>query len=109
MCFPLIQLSFPAQAVTGPRWDRKLLIKAGALYFIPILGGIAAAFGLTALAGQLMGYGWREAILFVSLPIMGGSMPLMKSEMSLVVSSGNTPRYMMTAAPKMATKEPPPR
>lgn len=52
--------------------DRKLLIKAGALYFIPILGGIAAAFGLTALAGQLMGYGWREAILFVSLPIMGG-------------------------------------
>ena len=52
--------------------DRKLLIKAGILYFIPILGGIAVAFGLTALVGQLMGYGWREAILFIALPIMGG-------------------------------------
>ncbi len=52
--------------------DRKLLIKAGALYFVPILGGIALAFGLTAITGQIMGYGWRQAILFVSLPIMGG-------------------------------------
>ena len=52
--------------------DRKLLIKAGVLYFIPIVGGIALAFGLTAVVGQLLGYGWREAILFVSLPIMGG-------------------------------------
>jgi Na+/citrate or Na+/malate symporter len=52
--------------------NRKLLIRAGALYFIPIAGGIIFAFSLTGIIGQLMGYGWREAILFISLPIMGG-------------------------------------
>lgn len=52
--------------------DRKLLIKAGALYFVPIVGGIAVAFGLTGMVGALVGYGWRESILFISLPIMGG-------------------------------------
>lgn len=52
--------------------DRKLLIKAGALYFIPILCGIVLAFGLTGAVGQMMGYGWKKAILFIALPIMGG-------------------------------------
>lgn len=52
--------------------DRKLLIKAGVLYLVPLMAGIVCAFGLTALAGMVTGYGWREAILFVALPIMGG-------------------------------------
>ncbi len=52
--------------------NRKVLIKAGSLYFIPIVSGIALAFLFTALAGELLGFGWKEAILFVSLPIMGG-------------------------------------
>ncbi len=52
--------------------DRKVLIRAGALYFIPILAGIAIAFSATAVIGAVMGFGWRQAILFVALPIMGG-------------------------------------
>jgi Na+/citrate or Na+/malate symporter len=52
--------------------DRKLLIKAGSLYLIPILGGLATAFGLTALGGALMGYGAVKAVMMVALPIMGG-------------------------------------
>lgn len=52
--------------------DRKLLIRAGKLYFIPVIAGIIFAFGFAALGGWLMGYGWREAILYVALPIMGG-------------------------------------
>lgn len=52
--------------------DRKLLIKAGSRYFFPILGGIFCAFALTGVIGAISGYGWRESILFVSLPIMGG-------------------------------------
>jgi Na+/citrate or Na+/malate symporter len=52
--------------------DRKILIKAGKLYFIPILSGIFIAFSLTGIIGQIMGYGWREAIMFIALPIMGG-------------------------------------
>ena len=52
--------------------DRDLLIKAGTRYFVPIIGGIVLAFGLTAVVGAIAGYGWREAILFVALPIMGG-------------------------------------
>ena len=52
--------------------DRKLLIKAGSRFFIPLLGGIITAFALTGLIGQIFGYGWREAILFISLPVMGG-------------------------------------
>ena len=52
--------------------DRRLLIRAGILYFIPITAGIIVAFTVTGVIGFLMGFGWREAILFVALPIMGG-------------------------------------
>ncbi len=52
--------------------DRKLLIKAGIRYFLPVLAAIFGAFALTGLAGLVSGYGWRQAILFVALPIMGG-------------------------------------
>ena len=51
---------------------RKLLIRAGLLYFIPLVSGIIVAFASAGLVGQLAGYGWRKAILFVALPIMGG-------------------------------------
>lgn len=52
--------------------DRKVLIKAGTRYFIPILCGILGAYGLGALVGVLMGQDWRETLLFVAGPIMGG-------------------------------------
>lgn len=52
--------------------DRKVLIRVGSVYLIPVLGGILLAFALTGLVGQLLGYGWQKAILFIALPIMGG-------------------------------------
>lgn len=52
--------------------DRRVLIKAGSLYLIPIIGGLLAAFGLAALGGFLMGFGALKAIMMISLPIMGG-------------------------------------
>ena len=54
--------------------DKKLLLRAALRYFPVILGGVVAALGLTALVGGLMGYGAKEAALYVALPIMGGGM-----------------------------------
>lgn len=54
--------------------DRKLLIQASLRYLPVIVGGVIVAFGLTGLVGALMGYGAKEAILYISLPIMGGGM-----------------------------------
>ncbi len=54
--------------------DRKLLIKASVRYLPAILGGVAVALGLTGLVGGLMGYGMKQAILYIAVPIMGGGM-----------------------------------
>lgn len=52
--------------------DRNLLIKAGTRYFFPVVAGIITAFLFTGIVGQILGYGWRESVLFIALPIMGG-------------------------------------
>lgn len=54
--------------------DRKLLIRASARYLPVIVGGVVVSFGLTGIVGMMMGYGAKEAILYVALPIMGGGM-----------------------------------
>ncbi|QXM06544.1 2-hydroxycarboxylate transporter family protein [Crassaminicella indica] len=54
--------------------DRKLLISAAIRYLPVILGGVIAALGLTGIIGMIMGYGAKEAILYVAIPIMGGGM-----------------------------------
>jgi len=54
--------------------NRKLLIQASARYLPVILGGVAVAIGLVGLVGGLMGYGAKEAIFYVAIPIMGGGM-----------------------------------
>ncbi|MGB7606107.1 MAG: 2-hydroxycarboxylate transporter family protein [Lutisporaceae bacterium] len=54
--------------------NRTLLIKASIRYLPAILGGVIAALGLVALGGALMGYGAKEAILYIGIPIMGGGM-----------------------------------
>lgn len=68
--------------------DRDLLIKAAIRYLPVIIGGIIAAFGLTALVGALMGYGAREAILYISLPIMGGGMGAGAVPLAQIYSTG---------------------
>lgn len=54
--------------------SRKLLIKAAIRYMPAILGGVIVALGLVGLGGAIMGYGAKEAILYIGIPIMGGGM-----------------------------------
>ena len=83
--------------------DRKLLIKAGTRYFVPIVGGIICAFGLAGIVGGVTGYGVRESILFIALPIMGGgtsagAVPTsMAYEAALIHDSGYYLALMMPA------------
>lgn len=54
--------------------NRKLLIKAAIRYLPAILGGVIVALTLVGIGGALMGYGAKEAILYIGIPIMGGGM-----------------------------------
>lgn len=54
--------------------SRELLIKASARYVPAILGGVVASLGLVSIVGALIGYGWKEALFFIGIPIMGGGM-----------------------------------
>jgi len=54
--------------------SRKILINASIRYLPAIIGGVICALGFAFIAGSLMGYGGKEAMFFVSIPIMGGGM-----------------------------------
>ncbi|MBQ8090709.1 MAG: 2-hydroxycarboxylate transporter family protein, partial [Pyramidobacter sp.] len=54
--------------------NRELLIKAAIRYLPAIVGGVAVALGLAGLVGALTGYGAKQAILYIAVPIMGGGM-----------------------------------
>jgi Na+/citrate or Na+/malate symporter len=65
-----------ASLITGSimGMNRKLLIRAAVRYLPAIFGGVLTAIILGGIVGALSGYGAREAVLFVTLPIMGGGM-----------------------------------
>ncbi|MDR1083485.1 MAG: 2-hydroxycarboxylate transporter family protein [Deltaproteobacteria bacterium] len=65
-----------ASLITGSimGMNRQLLIKAALRYLPVILGGVAVALSLGALVGALTGFGSKQAVFFVSIPIMGGGM-----------------------------------
>lgn len=54
--------------------NRKLLISASLRYLPVIIGGVATSVILTGAVGMLMGYGFKEAVFYVAIPIMGGGM-----------------------------------
>lgn len=54
--------------------NRELLIKASIRYLPAILGGVIVALGLVGLVGAVIGFGAKEAILYIGVPIMGGGM-----------------------------------
>lgn len=54
--------------------DRKLLMRAAVRYLPVILGGVVVSIAFAAVTGIVMGYGAKEAVLYVALPIMGGGM-----------------------------------
>lgn len=54
--------------------SKKLLVDAAIRYLPAILGGVICALGFAFVAGSLIGYGGKEAMFFISIPIMGGGM-----------------------------------
>lgn len=54
--------------------DRKLLVNAGARYFPALFGAIIVSLGFVSIVGALTGYGWKQALLYIGIPIMGGGM-----------------------------------
>jgi Na+/citrate or Na+/malate symporter len=65
-----------ASLITGSimGMNRKLLIRAAVRYLPAICGGLATAIILAGIVGAISGYGAREAILYITVPIMGGGM-----------------------------------
>ena len=70
--------------------NRKLLVKAAARYFPAIFGGLAMAFLLCSVLGQIMGFGWAKALLLIALPIMGGGMGAGATPLSKIFESAGT-------------------
>ena len=54
--------------------NRDLLIRAAIRYLPAIIGGVVVALALAGLVGELTGYGAKQAILYIAVPIMGGGM-----------------------------------
>lgn len=54
--------------------SRKLLIDAAVRYIPAILGGVVVALAFVGIVGLITGYGAKEAIVYVGIPIMGGGM-----------------------------------
>jgi Na+/citrate or Na+/malate symporter len=65
-----------ASLITGSimGMNRKLLIRAAIRYLPAIVGGLGAAIILAGIVGAVSGYGAQEAILYITIPIMGGGM-----------------------------------
>lgn len=54
--------------------NRDLLINAAVRFIPTIIGGVVAALGAVAIVGALVGFGAKDAIVYVGIPIMGGGM-----------------------------------
>ncbi|MCM3716215.1 2-hydroxycarboxylate transporter family protein [Alkalihalobacillus oceani] len=68
--------------------DRQILVKAGIRFFIPLLAGVVLTFVVGGLVGHVTGFGYKEAILFVIAPIMGGGIGAGAVPMSEIYASG---------------------
>ncbi len=66
---------FIASLVTGSVFGMSsALLKNAAMRYLPvILGGVALALLSVGLVGSLMGYGFKNAVLLIGLPIMGAA------------------------------------
>ncbi|MCJ8343550.1 MAG: 2-hydroxycarboxylate transporter family protein, partial [Cetobacterium sp.] len=54
--------------------NRSLLIRAAIKYLPVIIGGVTVALLLTGTLGMILGYGFKRAIFYIAMPIMGGGM-----------------------------------
>ncbi|MGM0874825.1 MAG: 2-hydroxycarboxylate transporter family protein [Bacillota bacterium] len=78
--------------------NSKILVKVGLRYFIPIFGAIIGAIVIAGIIGTLVGFSLQDAILVMTLPIMGGGMGAGAVPMSQIYSEllGNEPSYYIS-------------
>lgn len=71
--FGFIEL-FIATLIAGSilTMDRNLLVKAGSRYAVPVVLGVVGTMGVAFLVGTLTGFGGKDAIRLIMIPIMGG-------------------------------------
>lgn len=66
---------------------RKLLLKAGARYAVPLVGMILIVLAAVGGLGAVIGFGFKDAVLFVAGPILGGGIGAGAVPMSEMYSS----------------------
>lgn len=78
--------------------NSKILVQAGLKYAFPLLAGIMGAIILAGLVGLIIGFTLQDAILVITLPIMGGGLGAGAVPMAQVYSEllGNDPSYYMS-------------
>ncbi|SFG15528.1 citrate carrier protein, CCS family [Halobacillus alkaliphilus] len=78
--------------------NKKILIKVGLRYFLPIFGAVIGAMAIAGLLGSLVGFSLRDAVLVITMPIMGGGMGAGAVPMSQIYSElmGNDPSYYIS-------------
>ncbi|UZW66969.1 2-hydroxycarboxylate transporter family protein [Priestia flexa] len=78
--------------------DSKVLIKIGVRYFVPIFGAVIGAMVIAGIVGVLIGFSLQDAILVITLPILGGGMGAGAIPMAQVYSEslGNSPSYYIS-------------
>ncbi|QAS54376.1 2-hydroxycarboxylate transporter family protein [Halobacillus litoralis] len=78
--------------------NKKILVKVGLKYFLPIFGAVIGAMAVAALFGAIVGFSLRDAVLVITMPIMGGGMGAGAVPMSQIYSElmGNEPSYYIS-------------
>lgn len=68
--------------------NRNLLVKAAVRYLPAILGCTVVSLVFVGIAGGLMGYGAKQAIFYIGIPIIGGGMGAGAVPLSKIFGSG---------------------
>ncbi|MFC7063282.1 2-hydroxycarboxylate transporter family protein [Halobacillus seohaensis] len=78
--------------------NKEILVKVGLRYFLPIFGAVIGAMLVAGLLGSLVGFSLRDAVLVITMPIMGGGMGAGAVPMSQIYSElmGNDPSYYIS-------------
>ncbi|UOR11373.1 2-hydroxycarboxylate transporter family protein [Halobacillus amylolyticus] len=78
--------------------NKTILMKVGLRYFLPIIGAVIGAMAIAGLLGSLVGFSLRDAVLVITMPIMGGGMGAGAVPMSQIYSEmmGNDPSYYIS-------------
>lgn len=85
--------------------DSKILVQAGLRYLFPLLAALTGALILASLVGLLIGFTVQDAILVITLPIMGGGLGAGAVPMAQVYSEllgRDTSYYMSLLIPALA-------